>query len=140
MEQIIASIVEESKRLSTLPYFFPHSYMLIENNVFDMAANLSDYDGGYWEFVTLSNGGFFLYPRGEKIYRVVNNMNYADVNMDEESFGLTCTIIVMSLVSFHLYEKDKNHPDLPFIIKNLDYLKDYAEQLKFSSEIFQVID
>ena len=30
-----------------------------------------DYTGGYWEFWTLSNGGFYMAPAGDRLHHVI---------------------------------------------------------------------
>jgi hypothetical protein len=40
--------------------------------VFDTASQLSpDYNGGYWEFYNLSNGGFYIAGIGDAVSRCV---------------------------------------------------------------------
>ncbi|HFQ5361928.1 TPA: hypothetical protein ACGVAY_004333 [Vibrio vulnificus] len=60
---ITASMVPAEERLN----FFPSitkQYVHFEQAVFYFAdLCIENYRGGYWEFVALSNGGLFCYPK-----------------------------------------------------------------------------
>jgi len=132
---ITATIVPENMRLSMFPKYF-QNYVGVENAIYDMARSLSqDYDGGYWEFVVLSNNGFFIMP-SKKMYHVINGMNWSEEDMDEEAFGLTCTIMVMSHYSFQV----KNDTELESVVKNYDALREYAYDHKYASAIMAILD
>lgn len=58
---ILATPVPGKSRLATLPKKFPKHFQVYENRVFQFADRLiENYDGGYWEFIELDNGGFFM--------------------------------------------------------------------------------
>ena len=58
--QITRQLVPESQRLSITAELFGTNFpLLLEPAVFNFAGQLSsDYQGGYWLFYLLSNGGF----------------------------------------------------------------------------------
>lgn len=68
----VANLVAENNRLSFLPTFFGQHLMIRgEALVFGWLDRLSeDYNGGYWHFYTLTNGGFYLARRKADGFRV----------------------------------------------------------------------
>ena len=72
----------------------------VEPYVFGIARALSpDYDGGYWEFYALSNGGFYMAPAGDERYQV-RCENGFDGEMSADAFGITCGLYCFSHLSF----------------------------------------
>lgn len=58
---IQATVVPGDDRLGFLPRVFGRRFMQGEAAVFNWMRSLcSQYNGGYWDFVDLSNGGFYL--------------------------------------------------------------------------------
>ena len=57
------------------------------------------YDGGYWDFYTLSNGGFYMAPAEDRIYHVsCDNMFEGDLSAD--ALGITACLYAYSHLSF----------------------------------------
>ena len=56
----------------------------VEPYVFGIARSLSaDYAGGYWEFYSLSSGGFYMAPSGEEHYGVrCGNVSVRQTRLD----------------------------------------------------------
>ena len=58
---IQAKVVPGDERLQFLPRVFGRRFMQGESAVFDWMRRLCpDYNGGFWDFIDLSNGGFYL--------------------------------------------------------------------------------
>lgn len=58
---ILAKVIPGDERLQFLPRVFGRRYMQGQTAVFNwMHCLCRDYKGGYWDFVDLSNGGFYL--------------------------------------------------------------------------------
>jgi hypothetical protein len=58
-----------------------------------------DYRGGYWDFYTLSNGGFYMAPAGDRRYHVIcENQFEGDLSVD--AFGITASLYAYSNLSF----------------------------------------
>lgn len=58
---IQAKVVPGDDRLRFLPRIFGRRFMQGEAAVFNWMRRLSpQYNGGYWDFIDLSNGGFYL--------------------------------------------------------------------------------
>eukprot|EP01036_Dinobryon_divergens_P039708 gene39708-52392_t len=63
-QPVTASLVASNRRLTFLPtYFGPRLMMRGESLVYAWLRRLSeDYNGGFWNYYELSNGGFYLAP------------------------------------------------------------------------------
>ena len=58
-----------------------------------------DYYGGYWDFHTLSNGGFYMSPSSDDIFHVTcDNMFEGDLSAD--ALGITACLYAYSNLSF----------------------------------------
>jgi CRISPR/Cas system endoribonuclease Cas6 (RAMP superfamily) len=58
---IVATVVPGHLRAATLPKKFPGMFLVFESLVYRYLEVFSeDYNGGYWEFIELSNGGFYM--------------------------------------------------------------------------------
>jgi len=70
---VTRELVPEDRRLAITEKLFGVWFpMRIEPVVFSFAKRLSkDYTGGYWDFQTLSNGGFYMAPAGDRRYHVI---------------------------------------------------------------------
>ncbi|MCY1456465.1 Antirestriction protein KlcA [compost metagenome] len=56
---------------------------------------MQDYQGGYWNFYTLSNGGFFAALDTDKEQHVVIADNYCSERMSAEAAGVTLMLFVL---------------------------------------------
>lgn len=76
-----------------------HFAFLLEPTIFDLASRLSaDYDGGYWTFHALSNGGFYMAPSAEQV-RVQCPNGYEGV-MSAGAFGIVACLYAYSSLAF----------------------------------------
>jgi len=97
---ITAKAVPTAARMATLPKHFPSAFMHFENACYAFAAHLSeDYSGAYWQFVELSNGGFFMYPEQPTVNA---SANYTEGELTGEGFGIAVCLMVYSNLSFQL--------------------------------------
>jgi hypothetical protein len=79
--------------------------LMVEPYTFDSAGALSEqYDGGYWEFFSLSNGGFFMAPTSRETFHVVC-ANGFEGDLSADAFGITACLHAFSLLSFAADEK-----------------------------------
>ena len=76
---------------------FPFEF---EPFVFDIASALShDYQGGYWEFYDLSNGGFYMAPKTDEPFNV-RAENGFEGRLSACAFGMTVCLYAFSHLSF----------------------------------------
>ena len=94
-------LVPEDQRLAITEKLFGSWFpMRIEPVVFSFAERLSkDYTGGYWEFNTLSNGGFYMAPAGDRVYHVICE-NQFEGGLTADALGITACLYAYSNLSF----------------------------------------
>ena len=74
--------------------------MRLEPAIFSIAGSLAEaYDGGYWEFYKLSNGGFYMALASDKQF-VVTCENGFEGELSAEAFGIVCSLYAYSHLSF----------------------------------------
>ncbi len=131
--RISSAVVPEELRLNVLPRYLGRHYMEGESLVYDWAARLyRGYEGGYWNFFTLSNDGFYMVSSNLGRVHVRWHMNgYSDM-MGAEAFGITVTLYALC----HLAEK--THDDT--IIERYHQLREFASQHVEAANILRAID
>lgn len=68
--------------------------------IFQFATQLAfAYGGGYWNFYTLSNGGFFMAPKLDESFRVIADNGY-EGTMSADALGITACLYAFSNLSF----------------------------------------
>lgn len=89
-------------RLAILPRYFGHRLMIVvESTIYSWAERLSpDQYSAYWNYYSLSNGGFFMAPRdtGKKV-QVVCSGNYYEGEMSEEAFGIVACLYAYNAIA-----------------------------------------
>lgn len=99
--QVTRKLVPEDHRLSiTEKLFGMHFPLQLEPVIFNITERMAeDYHGGYWDFYTLSNGGFYMAPSGGEIYHVsCDNQFMGDLSAD--ALGITSCLYAYSHLSF----------------------------------------
>lgn len=72
----------------------------IEPAIYSIAGNIaSEYDGAYWEFYSLSNGGFYMAPSLTKLY-AVSCVNGYEGSLSADALGITACLYAYSHLSF----------------------------------------
>ena len=63
--------VEECDRLSFLPYLFGNDFLYAEAYVYALAQKMMpEYQGGFWHFIRLPDGGGYMMPDGDRFHLV----------------------------------------------------------------------
>ena len=106
----------------------------LEPSVFSMADRLAEnYNGGYWQFYALGNGGFYMAPDVDHDYRVVCENGFEGA-LSSDAFGITACLYAYSQLSFgvgafaetcaeqyHLLrEYAMDHPEVGAILAAID--------------------
>lgn len=77
--------------------YFP---MRIEPYIFSLAAGLSaDYEGAYWQFYSLSNGGFYMAPEDDRMFHVIADNGF-EGHLSADALGITACLYAYSHLSF----------------------------------------
>ncbi|MES2664160.1 MAG: antirestriction protein [Pseudomonadota bacterium] len=91
-----------------------------------------DYQGGYWEFYTLSNGGFFMQYAKETSLNILSAGNYFESIMSTEAASLGVNLFALNRLTWEAEDQK--------IIDYYDQLKDYAMEHVESQLIARWID
>ena len=98
---VTRELVPETRRMAITGKYFGLNFPLqIEPRVYGITERMArDYHGGYWDFYTLSNGGFYMAPSGDTVYHVTcDNMFEGELSAD--ALGLTACLYTYSHLSF----------------------------------------
>jgi hypothetical protein len=98
---VTRELVPEDHRMSiTGKYFGLHFPLQIEPMVFGITERMArEYKGGYWDFYTLSNGGFYMAPSGDDVYHVTCDNQY-EGDLSADALGITACLYAYSHLSF----------------------------------------
>lgn len=99
---ITSRLVPEADRMDFVDRLFGIKYVLqLEPTVFQFAEHLaaSQYNGGYWQFYGLSNGGFYMALRSDAIFSV-SCENQFEGQMTADALGITACLYAYSNLSF----------------------------------------
>ena len=98
---VTRGLVPEDRRMAVVERLFGvHFPLQIEPVVYGITERMAeDYTGGYWEFYTLSNGGFYMAPSTDVVFHVTcDNMFEGDLSGD--ALGITACLYAYSHLSF----------------------------------------
>lgn len=98
---ITRHLVAEQERINHTAKLFGLNFpMRLEPAIFNIAANLaSEYNGGFWEFYKLSNGGFYMAPVSDKKFSV-SCENGFEGELSADALGIVCCLYAYSHLSF----------------------------------------
>ncbi len=83
--------VEECDRLSFLPYLFGLDFLYAEASVYTLAKKMMpEYEGGFWHFIRLPDGGGYMMPDGDR-FHLVNGENLFDRTVSADAAGIIVT-------------------------------------------------
>jgi hypothetical protein len=131
---ITAQLIEEAARMDFLPTVFgPRLMMRGEGQVYSCMRQLSaDYNGGFWNFYSLSNGGFYMAPDGLKSLHIVCDGNFFAGDFSADAAGIVATLFALCYLA--------NSTSDDSIIERYHLLIEYAGQHEEAPEIFRAID
>ncbi len=88
--------VEECDRLSFLPYLFGLDFLYAEASVYALAKKMMpEYEGGFWHFIRLPDGGGYMMPDGDR-FHMVNGANWFDRTVSADAAGIILTSLVIN--------------------------------------------
>ena len=101
LKLVTRELVPESRRMTVTGKFFGlHFPLQIEPMVYGITERIApDYLGGYWDFYTLSNGGFYMAPTGDTSFEVTCQNQYRGV-LSVDALGITACLYAYSHLSF----------------------------------------
>ena len=101
MSVIYRETVPDERRMDVVNRLFGLAFPLrLEAAVFSIAGRLSEqYRGGYWQFYTLCNSGFYMAPKTDAVFAVRCDNGYEGA-LSADAFGLTVCLYAYSHLSF----------------------------------------
>ena len=134
--QISRQQVDDKQRIQhTAALFGIHYPLNIEPAVYSISSNIaSEYRGAYWEFYSLSNGGFYMAPHSENPY-LVNCDNGFQGMLSADALGITACLYAYSHLSFTA------NPNFADVCSNhYQWLRSYMLEHIEASAILAAID
>ena len=130
---ITCSVVASRQRMTFLPRMFPGCFAHGEHAVYGfMSSFCKEYNGGDWEFYTLSNGGFFMALLGDQPMRLQIDTNMCDQQMSAQAAGIVVSLFALGLMA------ERTQSDR--VINHYHLLRDFVECHPEASKIYQAID
>ena len=131
-QKIEAYRVPEHARIGTLPRHFGSRMMAFEGKVYDLMGEfVADYDGAFWDFYQLSNGGFYMAPKMPSV-RFSVPTNGFDGTLSADAAGIAVCLFALSHLSF-----DR---DGEVFSRHFHWLRDFALGHAEAGQIFAAID
>ena len=98
---ITRSRVNDDQRINhTANLFGIHFPMHFEPFVYAITKSMAnEYDGGYWEFYTLSNGGFYMAPHSDTPFNVSCENGFEGL-LSADALGIAACLYAYSNLSF----------------------------------------
>ena len=98
---ITRQLVKDNDRVNhTAGIFGVHFPMRLEPFVYSVTDSIAnEYNGGYWEFYSLSNGGFYMAPVSDSIFHVSCDNGF-EGNLSADALGITACLYAYSHLSF----------------------------------------
>jgi hypothetical protein len=107
----------------------------IEPAIYSFAGNIApEYNGAYWEFYTLSNGGFYMAPSSDCLYQV-SCENGFEGKLSANALGITACLYAYSHLSF-----SNNTAFAEICANHYHWLREYMLEHKEASAILSAID
>lgn len=118
-------IAEDQRCTVTADHFGIHFPLQLEPTVFVLAANLSsDYVGGYWDFYTLTSGGFYMAPESGSHFQVISPNGWERF-MSADAFGIAVCLFAYSNLSFGSGQFAETSAEQYHLLR--DYVMDHPE-------------
>ena len=125
------------QRLYFLPHYLGRAHEVFQNRLFYLAKQLlKPYDGGYWEFYHLGNGGFVMALDDDDTI-TVNSPNGSSAAVDAEAASIVVCLMTLSDLSFNLQtDSDELHK----VVTSFHALREFALEHPNSNTILKLVD
>ena len=125
------------QRLDFLPQYLGNAHLEFQNSAYFFAQRLIEgYDGGYWEFYHLSNGGFLMEWNNSN-NMTINSPNGSHAEVDTETASTILNLMVLSELSFSLLV---DADTLDKVVHCFHALREFALNHPNSATILKLID
>ena len=101
MTTITRQLLNDHQRINhTAAIFGVYFPLSLEPFVYSITDSIaSEYNGGYWEFYSLSNGGFYMAPVSDSIFHVSCDNGF-EGDLSADALGITACLYAYSHISF----------------------------------------
>src|ERR1700733_7659709 len=132
-QTIVACEVTECERVQILRKHFGRDMLTVEYAVFAFMRKLSQrYAGGYWTYIELSNGGFYMSPQSDNRFPVNVDGNGFEGEMSADAAGITACLFALSYLSFQTNNEK--------IAEHYHLLREFALDHAEASAIMEAVD
>ena len=137
LEPITSTTISNKERNSFLFEKMGNNAPFFEQLLFSYMDKICEkYNGGFWEFERLSNGGFFMFPSDSIELEINVPTNGYEGKMSNVTSGIVVTLLSLSYYSFQVTDEESKN-----VISDLFYqLREYALDHDDVSKIFAAID
>ena len=128
--------VDDKQRIKHTSDLFGIRFPLnIEPTIFSIAVNIAtEYNGAYWDFFSLSNGGFYMAPCSDKAYQVSCDNGF-EGTLSADALGITACLYAYSHLSF-----TANPAFADVCSNNYHWLREYMLEHAEANAILSAID
>jgi hypothetical protein len=131
--KIEAREIPRGERLHILPRHFGRHMLTVEQAVYTFMRELSsDYTGGHWAYLELSNGGFYMAPSVPGPFNLCVETNGFEGSLSADAAGITACLFALSHLSFRVHDE--------CIATHFHHLRDFALDHAEASAILAAID
>jgi hypothetical protein len=126
---VTRELVPENQRMTVVEQLFGTAFPLqLEPVVYGITDRMTEeYDGGYWDFFTLSNRGFYMAPAEDREFHVkCQNMYEGDLSAD--ALGIVACEYAYSNLSFSLSDIAREYARHYHLLR--EYSMEHAEVRK----------
>ena len=128
-------VSDKQRIMHTANLFGIRSPLNIEPAVYSIASNIAtEYNGAYWEFYALSNGGFYMAPCSVQSYQVICENGYEGM-LSADALGITACLYAYSHLSF-----SSNQAFAEICVNHYHWLRAYMLEHNEASTILTAID
>lgn len=134
---VTATLVPLGQRLNFLPKLFPGLYIHGEIYVYKNIENIAEaYNGGFWNYYALSNGGFYMAPDMAEALHIKVAGNFFDGELSADAAGIVATLFALNRLMF----QTQGTTLCDRFINNFYALRDYAAEHPEARGIYGAID
>ncbi|TCG08597.1 antirestriction protein [Paraburkholderia steynii] len=127
---ITATIVPDERRMEILPRYFGQHMIRAEVAVYSAMSLLCvTYHGGFWDYVELSNGAFYMAPRLSDPLPITCDGNGYDGEMSSDAAGIVATLFALNAMAWSTEDEtftDLYHGVLAFVPSHAEARKIFA--------------
>jgi len=133
MQTITKTLYPEQKRLDYLPRFLGKHFLSYENAIYDhMGTSSPDYKGGYWDYYTLSNGGFYMALSQSEPLKMACVSNYFEGEMSADAASIGVNLFVLNAFAWQVNAEKYSEA--------FHGLRDYVLEHEEAAKILSFID